>query len=205
MTRDDLVTFVKNKLRIPDSGEGYLTDTRLVLFVNEALRHFCRERDWPWLLTSATVSVATTGIGSLPADYKASRQVLCDGKPVPYVGIDELLGGTNRYVWTDDGVSLRVEPAPSATTSFTLWYYQIESDLADGDDSPIAPSLYHDAIGLWASHLAALARRDSELAMSLEHEYNKAIERIVGVAFRKRGQTVRVTLRGELATPRATW
>lgn len=205
MDRDDLVTFVKNKLRIPDQGEGLLTDARLVLFVNEALRHFCRERDWPWLLTSATVNVATTGLGTLPTGYKAARFLTQSGNPVTYVGIDELLAGTNRYVWTDDGVSLRVEPAPTATTAFTLHYYRIEPDLDDGDSSPIAPSLYHDAIGLWAAHLAALTRRDSEFAMQLEHEYNREIDRIASVAFRKRGQTVRVTARGELGTPRATW
>ena len=82
MDRDALVTFAKRKLRIGTSGEALLTDSVLADLVNEALRHFCRDRHWPWLLTSATVSVATTGLGSLPADYIASRALLHDGDHV---------------------------------------------------------------------------------------------------------------------------
>lgn len=205
MDRDALVAFVKRKLRIGSSGEGLLDDTTLATIVNEAVRYFSRERTWPWALTSATVEVATTGLGTLPSDYYAARQLLYDGDPVRYVGIDELLSGRYQYVWTDDGTKIHVEPAPGAATNFTLWYYQIEDDLATGATSPIAPAIYHDAIGLWASHLAAMQRRDYDLANGLAAEYAAAVQRISANVFRKRGQRVRVTLRGELGGRQARW
>lgn len=205
MDRDDLVAFTKAKLRIGTAGESLLTDAVLVDLVNDALRKFTRERMWPWLLTSATVSVATTGLGTLPADYLVSRQLLYNALPVPYVGIDELLTGRNRYVWTENGTTIQVEPAPSASTNFTLWYYQTEDDLATGGASPIAPAVYHDIIGLWAAHLGALHRRDMDHAAQLAAEYGAEITRIGDLLFRKKGQGVRVTLRSQLINERARW
>lgn len=205
MDRDDLVAATKAKLRIGTAGEALLTDSVIVDLVNESLRKFTRERLWPWLLTSATVSVATTGLGSLPADYQASRQLLYNALPVPYVGIDELLTGRNRYVWTENGVSIQVEPAPSASTNFTLWYYQIESDLATGGAEPVAPAVYHDVIVLWAAHLGALHRRDADHAAQLAAEYGAEIGRMSDLIFRKKGQGTRVTLRSQLVNERARW
>ena len=102
-------------------------------------------------------------------------------------------------------MSIHVEPAPSATTSFTLWYYQKEDDLASGSTSPIAPAIYHDPIGIWAAHLGALHRRDMDHAALLAAEYQQEVNRMADVIFRKKGQTVRVTTRGELGGQLGRW
>lgn len=200
-----MVAAVKVRLRIGSSGEGLLTDTVLADLVNQAMRKFSRDYPWPWLIHSTTVTIATTGIAPLPADTVASRQVVIDNAVAEYVGIDEFVGSQNRYVWTDDGVQLRFEPASAANKTATLWYHRYEPALATDNQSPLAPVPFHDLIVLWAAVLGARIRRDMDLADELAREYDRESAGMRDDRNRKRGGRHQVVIRDELNRDRATW
>lgn len=210
MTLATMRTAVKTKLRIGGTADNLLTDSVLNGLINEALDSFSRARQWPWLLTSTSVNISTSGIGTLPADFVTARQFLMpdasgNAHAVPFVSIDDLLSSANRYVWTEDGANIRVEPAPSATTTGTLWYYRAEASLSSDGSNPYTPAQHQAPIILWASHLAAITRRDYDLATQYAQEYDRELASLTRIVFRKSGGGVRVERRAERSAARARW
>lgn len=208
MTLATIRSTAKTKLRITStSTDNLLSDSVLTGLVNEAVRKVSRERAWPWLLTSATVSVATTGLGTLPTDFLQARELLygTDPSPVPYVSFDAILASKNAYVWSENGTSIVVEPAPASSTNFTLWYYQREEALSADGDLPLIPATYEDIVATWTAHLGALVRRDYDHAAALERQYRDELESLSRVVFRKTGGGVKVGLRRERTTIPARW
>ena len=81
---------------------------------------------------------------------------------------------TNRYVWTQTGATLRIDPSPSASTDATLWYYRAEPTLDTDDDEPLLPATEHPMIVAFAAHLGALSRSEPQRAQVLYAEYEQA-------------------------------
>lgn len=205
MTLATMRSAVKTKLRIGSTTDNLLTDTVLTAHVNEALRKVARERPWPWLLTSATVSVSTAGVGTLPTDFLSAHSLVYDGIKVEYVGYAELLAGEYRYAWSENGTQIVVEPAPTATTDFTLHYFQREEALSADGDNPLLPDAHVDLAILWAAHLGALTRRDNDHASMLAVEYDRELASAIKFVFRKAPSGLRVALRAERRVEAARW
>lgn len=205
MTRDELVRAVKLRLRIGNTGEGLLTDGVLVEQVNQAIRKFSRDRAWPWLQTSAPITIGTDGTAALPPDALRTRQVVIGEAIAEYVGFDEFLASSNRGVWTDDGNKIRFDPSPQNPLTVTLWYQRYEPDLANGTDEPEAPSVFHDLIVIWAAVLCARIRRDYELADTFSEEYARELAVMRDDINRKSGQRHRVAIVSEQNRSKATW
>ena len=204
MNRGQIRAAAVTKLRIPSSGDGLLTSPTLNDLINESLRKISRERLWPWLLTSANLTVATTGIAALPADFVEADTLIYDSAPVAWAGLHELLMSGNRYVWADDGTNVRVEPAPSASITMTLWYYRTDPDLATDASTPLMPAGHHDLIAIETAHLAALLRHDPDQAASWSGQYERELVNMVKAAFRKRGD-VKVARRRDRRQWTARW
>lgn len=209
MDRQGLREALIEKLRLP-AGDGTLTPPVLNGTINEALRRYSAEREWPWLLTSATVAISTSGIGTLPTGFVTAKQLLMpdsNGTPnvVPYVGIDNLLSSEYRYCWADDGTNVRVEPAPVASTNSTLWYFRVETDLTADTDTPLMPAAYHDLIVTLAAELGAKKKRDYEQAQMLHSEYLELLKVYERRVFRKAPGGIRVGLRRERSQAQARW
>lgn len=208
MTLATIRSQVKTKLRIGTATDNLLSDTVLTGLVNEALRKVTRERSWPWLLTSASVSISTSGVASLPTDFTAAHSLLygsTDPAPIPFVGFTDLLGSKGAYVWSENGTQIQVEPAPTATTSMTLWYYQREEALSADGDTPIMPTVHDDIVAIWAAHLGALIRKDYDHAAALEREYRDELMALDRAVFRKAGGGLKVAVRRERTTSPARW
>lgn len=210
MTLGTMRSALQTKLRIGAAGDALLTTTVLNTCINEALDSFSRARQWPWLLTSASVTISTSGTGALPADFGQARQFLMPDSTgaknaVPYVSMDDILNSENRYVWSEDGTNIRVEPAPSASLSATLWYYRTETSLAADGNNPICPAAHQSPIILWAAHLASIVRRDFDTATAFEREYDREMAALAKYVFRKAGGGVRVERRAERTTISARW
>ena len=169
MNLQQMTERVKTLLGIPPAGDAHLTDVRIKQFINDALARFSTERDWPHLLTSITVSFDTDGTADAPAGMIRARQVVIGGFKVRFAPLSEFLNPvnrTNRYVWTQTGATLRIDPSPSASTDATLWYYRAEPTLDTDDDEPLLPATEHPMIVAFAAHLGALSRSEPQRAQA---------------------------------------
>ena len=164
---------------ISRTGDGMLTDDVLNGLLNNGLNRISTDHDWPYLLTSATVAVDTTGSGPLPSGFARARDVVANGARAMQATFRELLdptGRSNSFVWTIVGSTLRLDPAPTATLNVTLWYFQQEPLLADDTDTPLMPSDDHPAIVYFAAQLAWLSRGDQQRAQTWYAQYEQAMK-----------------------------
>lgn len=204
MNRAELRAAVSTNLRIPPSGDGTLTSAVLNDLVGQSVRKVARERMWPWLRTSSDLTVTTAGTAALPADFIEADTLTFDDMIVESVAFHELLAGYRRYAWADDGTNVRVEPAPSASTTMTLWYYRAEPNLADDTDSPLLPANHHDLIVSWATGLGFDIRADFDAAIRWRDRYERELTNAVKQVFRQRSGN-RVALRSERRQSTARW
>jgi len=179
MNRRELREQLKVFLAISRTGDGMLTDDVLNSFLNDALNRISTDHDWPYLLTSATVVVDTTGSGPLPSGFARARDVTVGGTRAKQATFRELLdpgGRSNSFVWTIVGSTLRLDPEPSANLNATLWYFQQEPLLASDTSTPLMPSDDHPAIAYFAAQLGWLSRGDQQRAQTWYAQYEQAVK-----------------------------
>lgn len=177
MNRRQLRERAKALLSIPETGDGQLPDGRLDDLIGESLARLSSDHDWPWLLTSATVTFATvTGAGALPTGFMKARTLTIAGDPVRYAPLPDYIDATGRdytYVWTIAATNGLLSPIPTTSTAGTLWYYQEEPALADDTDSPLMPERIQPVVVAYAVHLAYLVRQDTNRAQVWYAEYEQ--------------------------------
>lgn len=175
MNRGEIRTAVKQRLAIPSSGDGQLTDTVLDSLINTALAHIAQTRQWPWLLTSLNLTF-TNGQSYVPTDFILARALVYDSRQVTWMQFEDFLNAADLdivgYGWTIVGNVAQLTPVPSAPLTATLYYYRAEPELYTDYSVPIMPAMHHHLIVAYASYLAALVRQDEGRAAVYMGEYS---------------------------------
>ena len=180
MNRGEIRTAVKRRLAIPSSGDGMLPDTVLNDLINNALTTISSARDWPWLLTTATLNFAPD-TALLPTDFIRARQLMYNNYPVQWVQLEDYLDPlrfNTTFCWTIIGNTAHLGPAPSSNADGTLYYYRSEPQLVTDFSTPLMEPVLHNLIVAYASYLAALVRQDEARASAYMAEYQMLLNNV---------------------------
>lgn len=173
MNRGEIRTAVKERLAIPSSGDGILTDTVLNSLINRALATISAAKEWPWLLDTYTMNLVG-GSAHLPNDFVRARQLVVNDAPVLWLQLEDFLKPDRIsavYSWTIIGAQARLSPIPSTDQTGTLYYYRSEPELLSDYSTPLMPALHHSLIVAYTAYLAALTRQDEGRAAVYQAEY----------------------------------
>jgi hypothetical protein len=204
MIRSAIRTKIENRLVLPTAGDPRLTSSVLNGLIDEAIRYICMERDWPWLLTSGSLTL-TSGTAALPSRFMKARRLVVNERRARFVPLDEFLDASRSTpVWTIIGTNVQILPVPTAALTGTLYYYASEADLASDSASPVMPEIYQDAIVAYASHLASLVRQDDRRAADNLGLYEVALRKMPSAISQRTGPR-RVRLQSEDSDLWATW
>src|SRR4051812_6685939 len=118
------------RLRIPPAGDPLLDEPILNECIDQALRDISAVSDWPWLLTSASLTFnTTTGIAPAPAAMVKMRELTIAGTRAKNVDLAEFLdivATGDQWVWTIIGTNVQLTPIPSTVPVAVLWYIKAE-------------------------------------------------------------------------------
>lgn len=179
MNLGEIRSAVKQRLAIPSSGDGQLTDATINSLINRALTVISGARDWPWLLSTHTINFdSATSQASLPNDFIRSRELIYNSYPVLWVQLEDFLNPDRVYAtfaWTIIGNKAQITPASSTDLSATLYYYRNEPELISDFQTPLMPPQLHYAIVAYAAYLAAMIRQDDTRAATYIAEYRSLL------------------------------
>lgn len=194
MNRGQLRSALISRLGIPPVGDGLLDQSELNNIIGYALRDLSSEHDWPWLLTSASLTF-TSGVATSPSTLVKVRDLVVNGRRAKYVPLTAFLDASAagvECVWTDTGTSIRLTPAPSTAPTATLWYVQGEPALGVDTASPLVPDAHHQMVVARASYLANTRRNRMEEAQRDDNEYQMGLRKMRDASWSKTGpRTVR--------------
>lgn len=185
MTRDDVATYVLDRLQIPSAETAKVTqvDNIIQLEVDRA------NEEWNLTVTSTTLTIAaTTGLATLPADFQ--KIISITQTTVELAAVDELnfaqtlvgiAAGTAPTITNPPTIAvfrppltLATLPVPTANVSATLVYVQRPATMSGSTVLPI-PLEYHDLIAervCWRMALTEgeifIARFTGEIVQYLE-------------------------------------
>lgn len=174
MNRGDLRTAIKDRLAIPSTGDGLITDAYVNTSINDALARVSAERDWWWLASTATLNFDSTyGQAQLPSDFMRANQLVINSALVEQIPFEDYISGDADvgYGWTIYGSYVKINPIPSTTTTGTFYYFRSEPALSADGSSPLMPSAYHYIIVAYGSYLCAARRQDEQRASLYLQEY----------------------------------
>ncbi len=135
------------------TNDATVTSTMVTAAINEAIRFIEALYDWPWLLTTASVSVtANTNTGTIPTAAQRVKTVKDQYGPLQYVSYDEFYDAYrsetrgNPDFYTVNATQLLVYPTPPTTISLDVLYIAYSTALSSGSDEALMPDQYEDAI-----------------------------------------------------------
>lgn len=177
MNRSDIRTAITERLAIPSIGDGLLPAATLNLIIDRSLSTISAARDWPWLLTSASIYFSPSS-ATIPSDFIRSRQLTYGGNPVQWINLEDYLDSDRldtTYGWTIIGQTAYLSPAPTASANGVLYYYRNEPSLTSDTSIPLMPTAHHPLIVAHASHSAAQVRQDESRASIYFAEYTNIL------------------------------
>lgn len=174
--------------------DGLVTPDRVLEGINEGLQNIASERDWPWLMTSATFSsVAGTATYAPPADWaKTVRLIDAFGEPLErwdaaqledLFGLDQ--GEPARFAVNDEVLVLR--PIPSAVRVYTHEYVRFEKTLVADTETPYLPARFHAAAVVLGEAAAHETGRNTDRAEAAMKRYEQWRSRMLDDSRRTRG------------------
>lgn len=175
MNRSELRTAIKDRLAIPSTGDGLITDTFVNTSINDALNRISAERDWWWLAATATLNFDNVnGAATLPSDFMRANQLVINDSAVEQITFEDYIDpmfSADTYGWVIYGNQARITPVPSTTTPSTFYYFRSEPALSSDSSTPLLPGLYHYAIVAYGAYLCAARRQDESRASLYLQEY----------------------------------
>ena len=154
MDREDIRSAVRTVTVLESTS---VSDTFINLLINQGLQEIAVASDWPWMATSATVSLAdSTRTAALPADFLHAVSLVDDDvdEPLPFVSHGEFFDrvgndtgneSASPSMWTVYENDIYFSPIPSSndTDRYTLYYYASPAELDSDDDVPPFVAAYH--------------------------------------------------------------
>lgn len=192
MLLGQLVTEVLS--RLGDLDEQVWSESEILDYANEAIRHVLLESRWLWKRTTLS-DVANTTTASLPNDLLEIERVTWDWKLLPRISPQVLMqldsewqtrtGDPEAYVVGMDGHNvLRKYPAPAQNGSgdldTRLDYFATLSDLAGTDTFPL-PDRFALAVKLYCLHKALDREGPGQHKQMAAHYFARFAEQLENV------------------------
>ena len=194
MNKGELRTEIKNRLAIPSSGDGLITDTVVNQAIEDALNVITMTRDWPWLLNTVQLAFpANIGTAELPNDFIRAKELVINDQPVTYVDLNQFLYTDALgypYVWTITGNQAKIYPIGTQMVLGTLYYYRAEPELVADGSTPLMPAFLHQWIVAYGAYLCALRRQDEGRAQVYLNQSNDLLNRMRDDVRRKTGRRI---------------
>ena len=191
MNRGTLRAEVALRLRIPTTGDPLLDDVTLNDTIRAALIDVSAVTDWPWLLTSSSLTF-TAGLGPLPSNCVKVRELMVNSVRAQAVGNAEYFDAIitpSYWVYTVLGSNIALTPVPTAPASPTnvLWYIQTEPALTTDVQSPLIPEAHQQTLLARACYHAEVRRGRAEAASFHNAEYERGLTMMKDAGWRKTG------------------
>lgn len=181
MVRADIRARLINRLRIPVAGDPLLDEPTLNDMITQALNDVCSVRDWPWLVTSASVTF-TAGIGPLPATCVKTRDLVVNGWRAREAELSEYLDQATfatMYLWTIIGSNIQLNPPPLVSPPNTLYFVRGEPVLALDQSAPLIPDAHVSAVIARAAYHSEIRRARADAAGFHNGEYEAALKKMM--------------------------
>lgn len=170
------------RLRIPPAGDPLLDEPILNECIDQALRDISAVADWPWLLTSASLTFSTTtGIAVAPTSMVKVRELTITGVRARNVDLSEFLDVAARgdsWVWMISGTNIQLTPIPSLVPVAVLWYIKAEPSLTADITVPLIPEGHIAAVLARASYHACVRKGMADAAQFHHAEYLEDLNRM---------------------------
>lgn len=197
MNKGELRTEIKNRLAIPSSGDGLITDTVVDQSIEDALNVIATTRDWPWLMKTCQLAFpANLGVAELPDDFIRAKELVINDEPVTYVDLNQFLYTDSAgypYVWTIVADQVRIYPVGTTMILGTLYYYRAEPPLVADTSVPLMPAFLHQWIVAYGAYLCALRRQDEGRAQVYLNQSNDLLNRMRDDVRRKSGRRIQTS------------
>lgn len=175
MNRSELRTAIKDRLAIPSTGDGLITDSFVNTAINDALARVSAEKDWWWLASTATLNFDTVnGQAQLPSDFMRANQLVINSSPVEQIPFEDYIdpnGADASFGWVIYGNYVKINPIPTTTTPGTFYYFRSEPALSSDTATPLMPVAYHYVVVAYGAYLCAARRQDESRASLYLQEY----------------------------------
>lgn len=167
---------VKSQLGV-SSTDAFHSDTAVGNAVNEALAWIADDRDWPWLIDSASfTTTANDQTYTLPADWARTLGVTVNSREATFLPISDY----RQYRYADQSTPFRytthdgellISPAPPADLTVVHDYVKFETVLSGSSDTPLLPARFQWAAVARACWTEALRANDAR-AVAFKDLYN---------------------------------
>ena len=164
MTLSEMITNLTSRIGVVNGQE--ISNNILIMWLNEALRAFCDEADFNWLMARATSSTSTGQTEyALPDDFSRPFELRVNGSTAsdhgvyhyfPYEQRYGVPSGVNGYTYLGNTLILLTTPTADGSGNIELTYVRTPTDMSANTDSPsdfaIAsmPAAYHAALICYA-------------------------------------------------------
>lgn len=168
------------RLRIPPAGDPLLDEPTLNECIDQALRDISAVSDWPWLLTSASLTF-TAGVAPVPATMVKARELTISGTRAKNVDLAEFLdivATGDQWVWAIIGSNIQLTPVPTTSPTNALYFIKGEPSLTADVSIPLIPEAHIAAVLSRASYHACVRKGMADAAQFHHSEYLEDLNRM---------------------------
>lgn len=165
-------------------GFDYMEDstasqTRAKRWLNQAYLELCEMYDWPFLeaSTTGTSNITISDLGKVLSVIDSTNYTV-----VPYLDRREVLRISTDLtttgvasVWYLEG-STTLKTYPVSTSTLTIRYISVPTELSSSSDSPVVPARFQDLIVDGAVIKAYKDNDDAQAAAALRQEYDRSLQ-----------------------------
>lgn len=170
-----------------EHGFDDLTDSRILSFLNDAYFDICAREPWPFLETTATVTMDSNGLVTSPTDIHQVQAITDTAnkmaiKPRRYDELADIYGaltdtGQSLYYYFI-GDSLYMYPIDTGGTYKVYYLKQVPALTSSPDTSPIFNAYHHRNIIVGGLAKAAVMEDDPDLAAVFTNIYETRMQQM---------------------------
>lgn len=184
-----LRTALQQRLGLPSVGDGLATTTVQTAVINSALRDLSNEHDWPWLISSASLTFSA-GSAAFPTGCLRARELTINGRPAKFVPLAHFLGvagDSSDYVWTTQATTVKITPVPDTAPTAVLYFVRSEPELSGDSDVPLLPEAYHDVLLARAAYRANVTRNHMDESVRDDNDYQLQVRKMKSASWARTG------------------
>lgn len=180
MNRGAIRQRVMSLLRIPPVGDPLLDEPTINDFIQAGLNDISSYSDWPWLLTSASLTF-TAGSAPLPSTFVKARELVINNARAKPGELAEFLDQSmwaTAFMWTIIGANIQLMPVPTVSPTNTLYFIRPEPVMTIDTASPLLPDAHQAALIARVRYYAEVRRAKADAAAFHSAEYETHLKRM---------------------------